>query len=529
MSKKIFSLFLMILIIFITTGCNNEEKQEVKNKTQLVFASTKDIRDVNPHIYRGEMAAQNMLFESLIINTKDGIKPWLAKSWDITNEARTYTFSLRDDVKFSDGTVFDANVVKQNFDAILRNKVRHGWLELINEIKSTKVIDKYTFQLNLHNAYYPTLTELAMTRPLRFVSPKCFVNNETNDKLACYSGTGPWVLDEHKKNDYALFNRNENYWNEKPKIKSVKWRVIPSHQSILLSLQKGEVDLIFGADGDMINLNAFEAIKKDANLQTLVSEPISSRAILLNSKTEFTKDIQVRKALELAVNKEALIKGILNGSETIAHALFSKATPYCNIDLEVRNFDENKANELLENAGWILNEKENLRYKDGKALSLALYFNASNAQEKIIGEYLQSNFKNIGVELKIIGEESQSFYDRQKAGDFDLMYSLSWGLPYDPQSFVSSWRTPSHGDYHAQAGMPKKEWMDKTIKKILIEPDMEKRQELYTQVLTYLHEQSVYIPLSYSRTKTVYVPNLKGVNFNLSQYEIPFEKMFFEK
>ncbi len=527
MKKILHSFIFIVLLTTLFTACQNKKK-EIK-KDQLIFASTKDIRDVNPHLYRGEMAAQNMLFESLIINTKEGIKPWLAKSWEISNNAKTYTFKLREDVKFSDGTIFDANAVKQNFDAILRNKVNHGWLELVNEIKSTKVVDKFTFELNLHNAYYPTLTELAMTRPLRFISPNCFNNNETKDSLTCYNGTGPWILKEHKKNDYALFERNPNYWNKMPKFNTIKWRVIPNHQSILLSLQKKEIDLIFGADGDMINLNAFEAIKKDSNLQTLVSEPISSRTILLNSKKDILNDTNVRKALELAINKQALIKGILNDSETIAYTLFSKTTPYCNIDLEIRKFDEEKANRILENAGWILDEKDKLRYKDGKAFNLSLYYNANNAQEKIISEYIQSNFKNIGVKLKIIGEETQSFYDRQKIGDFDLMYSLSWGIPYDPQSFVSSWRTASHGDYQAQAGLEKKEWMDKTIKKILIEPNIEKRKNLYKKVLTYLHNENVYIPLSYSRTKAVFIPELKGVSFNLSQYEIPFEKMYFEK
>lgn len=257
-------LLLKTIFICITTllfvACQSQKENKIKN--ELIYASTKDIRDINPHLYGGEMAAQNMVFESLVINTKNGIKPNLAKSWKISNNGKTYTFKLREDVKFSDGLIFDANVVKSNFDAILKNRVRHAWLELINEIISTKVIDKFTFELNLKNAYYPTLTELAMTRPFRFISTKCFKNNQTKNGVKCYVGTGPWILKEHKKNDYALFVRNNNYWNNKTKIEKIKWRVIPNHQSILLSLQKGEIDLIFGADGDMINSDAFSMLEK---------------------------------------------------------------------------------------------------------------------------------------------------------------------------------------------------------------------------------------------------------------------------
>lgn len=523
--KNIIITFIIALFAIIFTACSEPNKNKVKN--ELVYASTKDIRDINPHLYSGEMAAQNMVFEPLVINTKEGIKPWLAKSWKISNNAKTYTFELKENIYFTDGTKLNANAIKANFDAILNNRTRHAWLELVNTIESTKVINKYTFELNLKNAYYPTLTELSMTRPFRFISPSCFKNNETKKGVSCHVGTGPWILKEYQKNNYALFEKNSKYWNNIPKINSIKWRVIPSHQSILLSLQKEEIDLIFGSNGDMINLNAFTQIQQEKKLKTLISNPIASRTILLNTKREFTKDIEVRKALSHAINKEAIIKGILNNSETIANTLFSKTTPYSNIDLEKREFNIEKSKNILNNVGWILQEN-GLRYKNGQELILKLYYNANNAQEKIISEYIQSNLKSIGIKLNIIGEEKQAFFDRQKTGDFDLMYALSWGIPYDPQSFISSWRIPSHGDFQAQSGLAKKSWLDETIKNILIEENKIRRELLYKNILTYVHKENVYIPLSYSRVKVVFNPKLKGVDFNLSQYEIPFEKFYFD-
>ncbi|SKB65021.1 nickel ABC transporter substrate-binding protein [Malaciobacter marinus] len=522
--RKLLILTVTFFTTFIFIACQENKKES----NELTYASTKDIRDINPHLYRGEMAAQNMVFEPLIINTQDGIKPWLAKSWEIKENGKKYIFKLREDVLFTDGVKLDANVIKSNFDAILENKVRHAWLELVNVIDSTKVIDKYTFELNLKSPYYPTLTELAMTRPFRFVSPKCFKQNKTKNGLSCYNGTGPWILKEHEKNSFALFEQNSKYWNKLPKISSIKWKVIPNHQAILLALQKGEVDLIFGSDGDMINLNAFTALKKENSLKILLSNPIASRAILINTKREITKDPQVRLALAHAINKEAIIKGILNNSESVANTLFSKTTPYSNIDLKTKEFNTKKSNQLLKDSGWILKD-DNFRYKDGKLLELKLYYNANNAQEKVISEYIQSNLKDIGVNLKIIGEEKQSFLDRQKSGNFDLQYALSWGVPYDPQSFISSWRVPAHGDYQAQMGLERKTWLDNTIQDILTQSNEEKRKQLYKEIFTYIHQENVYIPLSYSRTKVVFNPRVKNITFNLSQYEIPFEKMYLEK
>ena len=99
-------------------------------KDDITFANFRDIRDLNPHLYSGEMWAQNMLYESLVHYNEDGtFSPWLAESWTITNDGKTYTFKLRKDVTFSDGAKFDAHSAKLNWDAVLSNKVRHTWLD----------------------------------------------------------------------------------------------------------------------------------------------------------------------------------------------------------------------------------------------------------------------------------------------------------------------------------------------------------------------------------------------------------------
>lgn len=523
-------LLIFILCCFVLlAGCqgNSESQSENSNRDEIVYASTKDIRDINPHLYSGEMAAQNMVFESLVVNTEDGVKPALAESWDISDDGLEYTFHLRQGVTFSDGEPFNAEAVKLNMDAILDNSERHAWLDMVNEIKENVVVDEYTYKLVLKHPYYPTLTELGLTRPFRFISPKSFVDGKTKDGVKTYAGTGPWVLTEHKKDQYAVFKVNEHYWGEKPKVQSVRWKVMPDHQTILLALEKGEIDLIFGADGDMIDINSFKALEEQGKYQTEVSQPIASRAILLNSNKEITGDQKVREAFQYAIDKQTIANDILNGSETVADTLLSSTVPYSDVDLEKKSFDPDQANKLLEEAGWKLADDQ-YRYKDGEKLEVSIYYNSDNAQEKTISEYMQNDLKNVGVSLNIIGEEKQAFLDRQKTGDFDLMYSLSWGTPYDPQSYLSSWRIPAHGDYQAQIGLEKKEWLDDTITAVMIEANEEKRKEMYADILTYVHNEDVYIPLTYSRTKAVHVPELKGVSFNISQYEIPFENMYFE-
>lgn len=140
------------------------------------------------------MLAQALVYEPLVMNTSDGTKPWLAESWDVSDDGTVYTFHLRNDVAFTDGEPFNAEAVKANIDAVQRNRERHAWIVLSNKIVSCDVVDEYTVNLVLSEAYYPTLTELGLTRPYRMMSPKSFIDGETKDGVAYFD---QMAADEH--------------------------------------------------------------------------------------------------------------------------------------------------------------------------------------------------------------------------------------------------------------------------------------------------------------------------------------------
>ncbi|SDF35062.1 nickel ABC transporter substrate-binding protein [Sporomusa acidovorans] len=529
--NKILALVLTIaLCTSLVAGCSQSSggNAGVAGRNEINYASTKDIRDINPHLYLGEMAAQNMVFEGLTKNEGGKVVPSLAESWEISPDGLEYTFHLRKGVTFTDGEPFNAQAVKVNMDAIVANIKRHQWLDMVNEIKENVVVDDHTFKLVLKHPYYPTLVELGLTRPFRFISPKCFINGTTHNGVNGYVGTGPWILAKHRKNQYATFVRNENYWGEKTKVATLNWKVMPDPQTILLALQKGEIDLLFGADGDQIDLDSYKKLEREGTYKTYLSPPVASRAILLNTNAPVTRDLKVRQAFEHAINKQNIIQGILNGSEDQADTLMSKTVPFCDIALKTFAYDPAQADKLMDEAGWIKGD-DGIRVKDGKKCEVTFSYNAKNAQEGTIAESVQADLAAVGVKMNILAEEKQAFLDRQRTGDFDLQYSLSWGTPYDPQSYVSSWRIPAHGDCQAQKGLERKQWLDDVITKIMIEADTGKRAEQYKEILTYVNDQCVYVPISYSKTKAVAIKGLQGVGFNDSQYEIPFEKMYFGK
>lgn len=528
--KKVFLLLTMILFIPTLSFSDNSKKYE--SKSTLTFVHFRDIRDLNPHLYGGEIYAQNLLYEGLIKISEDGsLKPWLAKSWKISKDNLTYTFQLREDVFFSDGEKFDAKAAEANLNAILSNYKRHSWLEsmkLLEEVrlsgkKPIEATGKYELTIRLSKPYYPLLVELGMTRPFRFISPKAFIDGETKNGVSALSGTAGYVLAENHIDQYAVFKINPNYWGKKPNIENVIVKVIPNNQTRILALRSGEIDLIYGAN--MIDGESIEMFKNMPEFKVSLSNPVSSRMLMLNTANGALKELEVRKALNHAVNKEAISKGLFNGIEVPADTLFAKNVPYANIDLKPYEYDVNKAKKILEDAGWKKTSNSKYRKKDGKELVITFNYDTNKVTDKRIAQYLQQELSKIGVKLKILGEEKQAFQDRQKSGKFQIMTGYTWGTPYDPQSFVGSMRASVHGDYMAQLGLAEKPKIDATILKIFKTSDEKKRQAYYEYIFRTLHEKAVYIPLTYSKNMTIYNKRIENVRFNNSKYEVPIEKI----
>lgn len=544
MKKRVLSLCLAGLMAASLAGCGGagntaetttaagtetsaaaSETGSSEAKEELVFVNYRDIRDLNPHLYAGEMYAQEMLYETLVNITADGYEGCLAESWDISDDGKTYTFHIRDGVKFSDGEVCDANAIKANFDAIIENKDRHTWLEMMNLLVGVSAPDDKTFVIELSEPYYPLLTELGVTRPFAMISPKAMKDGSTKDGVNAYIGTGPYVLTDFVTDEYAVFEANENYWGEQPKIKKITVKVIPDNQTRILALEKGEIDMIFGKN--MIDADAINQYTGNDKFTVSLSDPTSTRQIVLNTTRDVLADKEVRQALQHATNKQAISDGIFYGLEQPADTLFAKTVTYCDIDLEPYAYDVELAQSMLDEAGWVVGA-DKIREKDGQKLNIDLLYNSDSVTEKAIAEYLQSEYQKIGISLNIHGEEEQSYRDNMKAGNFDMVFNICWGTPYDPQSSLAAMRAPVYGDYAAQLGLEDKADIDQAITDILVSTDETKRQELYTFVLTRLHEDAVYIPLTYECNKAIYRSDLQGFHFTQTQYEVPFADFYFE-
>ncbi|WP_068793950.1 nickel ABC transporter substrate-binding protein [Brevibacillus laterosporus] len=523
---------LVALLTIIIAGCGNTTKEGENRATQdsskvLTFSWSGDIGDVNPHTYfPNQWFSQAMVYESLVYYGEGGeLKPWLAQSWDVSKDGKEYVFHLRKDVTFSDGSPFNATIVKKNFDTVLANAPQHEWMELINQMKSTEVVDDFTFKLILNKPYYPTLQELTYIRPLRFVGEAAFPDSQNTfkDGLKSPIGTGPWVLSEYKKNERAVFTRNDKYWGEKPKVDKVIVKVIPDGESRVLAFEKKDIDLIFG--NGVISQDSFRFLKESGKYETKLSEPTATRALLFNTNREALKERKLRLAIQHAFDKQAVIDHIFYGTERKADTLFAPTIPYTKVDVKPYEHDEEKAKQLLDEAGWKQVNGKPFREKAGKTLQLELMFISSDNIQKAIAEYTQGEFRKLGIDTKLTSKEEEDFWATANEGSFDLLFTASWGVPFDPHSYLSAITTPSEGgspDYKALSGLSGKKEIDKKIKEVLVSTDEAHRKMLYTDILTTLHEQAAYLPISYQSNIAVYHKNLSGVHFLPQEYEVPF-------
>ncbi|MCM3782474.1 nickel ABC transporter substrate-binding protein [Neobacillus mesonae] len=512
------------------TADNEPAANSANQEKELVYAAAKDINDMNPHLYTGSMPAQGMVYESLVENTIEGIKPALAESWEISEDGKTYTFHLREDVKFHDGEPFNAEAVKLNVEAVQRNADKHSWIKLSTNMKSINVIDDYSVELVLSEAYYPALIELSMTRPFVFISPNDFIEGETKNGVKGFHGTGPYVLKEHKKEEYAVFEANEQYWGETPKVKRITAKVLPAGETTYLAMLKGEVNFAFTDDrgADSLDIEAMDQLVDSGDYQLVRSEPVNTKMIVANSSKADSpvSDTAVREAIWYAIDRETIARDIFDQTETPANTLFSANVEYADIGLTERGYDLDKAVSILDSAGWPSDEAGS-RMKNGKPLNVSLYYDVNSSSQKTQAEFIQSSLAGIGIQLEIRGEESASIASRRASGDYELLFNQTWGLAYDPQSTVSAFTSESSYLYTTQ-GIEQADELYTKINEVMISTDEEARKALYSDILTIVHDAAVFIPISNGSVTVVAPSELNGISFKQTQFELPFDQMYFE-
>ncbi len=453
-------------------------------------------------------------YETLVNYERGEIVPGLAEAWEVNGNE--ITFKLKEGVKFSDGADFNAAAVKGNIERIaeLIGEMIASTYSVLSRLKEVQVVDNYTVKLILTEPYYGALQELTMVWPMGMMSPHAFTATGVSPLVDAQTlGTGPYQLDSFVKGHQYTFIRNDHYWGEQPAVKQFIVKIIPDMATRIIALRAGEIDLIVGANN--ITYDAFTEFAGEQKFTAKVSDSIiKTNVVLLNTTRRPFNDKNVRLAVQHAIDKEVICDKILYGIEEKADALLSPELPYCDVDLEPYRYDPTKAEELLTQAGWELPTGSDIREKAGQPLAAELIFKSGVGMLEDLAMVVAGQLKTAGFKIKVTGVEGMSYFGKAAAGDFTILLYDTFGIPYDPQITINSMVSPSWNQA-AQEGLLIKPAIDAKVRELFTTIDDNKIQEHYDYILKTLHEEALYVPISYARELVIFNNQLiKDYHFN---------------
>ncbi len=256
-------------------------------------------------------------------------------------------------------------------------------------------MDDHTLRILLKEYYYPFLLDLSTEFRSKIISPTAVEPAwNTSGKLVKYIGTGPFKLSEYVKDQYAVLIRNEDYWGDKPKLEKVIWKTIPDPHSLVMALKSGDVDMI-GAPEHHSAIPYEEVPKLQAEKGIVVTSQSYGRyqVIRFNCYVSPLDDVRVRKAINYAVDRETMVEELFAGIAKPANLPMCPWFKYGPKNLTGYSYNLEMAKSLLEEAGWIDNDGDGIREKDGKKLEIELLVPQGEANADAVAVYLQSELK----------------------------------------------------------------------------------------------------------------------------------------
>lgn len=478
-----------------------------------------------------------LIYDNLVYLDDQGQPtPWLAKSWEITGDGKTYTFHLRNDVSFSDGSKFNAEAVRVNLEH-MRDPATKSPLAAayVAPYDKGEIMDEYTFRAHLHESYAPFLSVLAQSW-LAMESAKALTDNPKGFGAAPV-GSGPFVVESYtRQQGIKLVRRPDYHWA--PDFIKHRGPALLEHIDLdfvaeplvrFSSLAAGQYDLTIDAPAQ----NA-AAIRADARLvfDSRIRQGNPSRALAFNTAKFPFEDVRVRRAIALAMDREGIVRVTGFGEyEPKADFLAANTRYYDPAYKDALKQDVPEANRLLDAAGFTGRDAEGIRTnKEGKRLSAEVLLNNAQTPSPVVVA-LQADAKKVGVELKLAQRPAPELTDRRRTGDYQAMGAGVWHtntpdglyIVYDSNEITSDKRVGQNISRLSDAEL------DKLLAQARASQSDDERRSLYSAAQKRLTELVPAIPLHENYTLTARKNDVKGVLYDTSHNTIVFTSAWLDR
>jgi peptide/nickel transport system substrate-binding protein len=513
------ALALTLVSALVLAACGTDDDAEGADGEvsgdPVVIGQVAEPASLDPHVVTAvnDFRININLYDGLVRYADDSleVEPHLATDWEINDEGTIYTFELRDDVTFHDGSPFDAEAVKFNFDRMLDED--HPFHDtgpfplaeqFFGQVDEVRVLEDHVVEFELSSPFAPFLSNLAYPTGL-LISPAA-VEEHGEDVGRNPSGTGPYVFDEWVGNQHVTLERNAEYWDGAPEVSGVVFRPITESQTRVNELLSGGADLIVEVPPDDV-----AALRDDPDL--VVQEQAGPHVwfLILNVAEEPFDDVRMRQAINHAIDKQSIVDDVLQGTATVADGPIAEAFGAAyNPDLEAYDHDPERAQELMEEAG----------YGDGVDGTFYVTEGGSGMLDPVpMGEAIQADLGAVGINASIETYEWNSFLDEVNAGIEGKadMAQMAW-MTGDPDTLpyltlrTGAW--PDEGGFNS--GYYSNERVDELLESAQVEVDEDARNAMYHEMQEIVVEEAPWVFVASWKQNVAMAPDLEGFELHPS-------------
>jgi peptide/nickel transport system substrate-binding protein len=464
---------------------------------------------------------EEMLFLTLCeLDEKLDLQPRLAKSWQTSADGKAVTFTLRDDVTWSDGQATTAEDVLFTYQLARHPQVAYTGRSRLAEVDTVIVVDPQTIRFNFKKKYPDALLDLQIPilpkHLLALVPPgqirHCAFNRQP-------VGNGPFVLKEWRANDRVVFAANDRYFGGRPKLNRVVFRIVPEETVLLAGVRTGEIDLL-----PYVAPNKIGEIDQTPELRVMKYPDRGYSFLAFNLQRPIFADRRVRQAISKAIHRRNLIEVLLNGNGRLIPGPIPPYFWAYDETLPTDIFNADAAKDLLALAGWVDRNEDGVREKDGQTLGFKMNTNADNKLRSDALVMIQADLQKVGVqaqpELLEFGKLIEEVLQRR---NFDTVL-LSWktGYAVDPSQV---WHSAAIKNGY-NLGSYSNPQVDSLLVAARQERDRAKAKPLWCAFQRLVAEDCPYVFLYNQENPAVVRQHLQNVKMDMRGYLINVEEWF---
>ena len=484
--KRILTILLSFALLLSMTAVGAVAESEEKHLEVSTFWLTADLDAA--HSYTGWVCTRIGVGETLIKLDDDvKLQPWVADSWENVDEL-TWKLHIREGITFHNGKPVDAEAARASIQYAYDNNDRADtYLKLDHmeaEGQDLTIVTREPNAALIFNLVEPLF---------------CIFDVDAEDKNNCPQGTGPYKVVGFEPQARVYLEKNESYWDGEPGLDTITVSQIADSEARAMALQSGETEMSVTIDNTSLSL--FDS--EDYNVSVVIGE--RTNVVYMNNARPFLKDVTLRQAISWGINREAY-SGIIGGEP--ATGLFPSSLPYRGDQLNAYTFDPEKANQILDDAGYVDTDGDGIREMDGQNIHLEYYMAASHGSSdaELLAQAIQADLANIGIEVELKMAENLS--DVIASGDFDMSSDNSNTAPTgDAQYFLSVRYSSAYGgtgsDHSGNTGRYSNPKMDELLEQFDVTFDAEARYDLARDAAQLLLDDAAALYVTYVAMDTV--------------------------